>query len=128
MKGNESYFAIKALKKDVVLEDNDVESTFVEKRILALGSSHPFLTHLLCSFQTSVRKRREREGESFYAYLKNIVSLCLFLRVTCSLSWSTSMVAISCFTFKSLISSNCLGLVFMQLKSFAPSNSYTAKE
>ncbi|XP_003384983.1 PREDICTED: protein kinase C delta type-like [Amphimedon queenslandica] len=51
-KGNESYFAIKALKKDVVLEDNDVESTFVEKRILALGSSHPFLTHLLCSFQT----------------------------------------------------------------------------
>ena len=62
-KHSEQFYAIKALKKDVVLEDNDVESTFVEKRILALGSNHPFLTHLLCTFQTSVRGREgRREG------------------------------------------------------------------
>ena len=64
VKHSDQFYAIKALKKDVVLEDNDVESTFVEKRILALGSNHPFLTHLLCTFQTSVRGREgeRREG------------------------------------------------------------------
>ena len=50
----EQYYAIKALKKDVVLEDDDVESALVEKRVLALGSDHPFLTHILCTFHTPV--------------------------------------------------------------------------
>ena len=63
MKHSDQFYAIKALKKDVVLEDNDVESTFVEKRILALGSNHPFLTHLLCTFQTSVRGKEEGREE-----------------------------------------------------------------
>ena len=48
------YYAIKALKKDVVLEDDDVISTFVEKRVMALGSQHPFLTHVLCTFHSPV--------------------------------------------------------------------------
>ena len=55
---NGKYFAIKTLKKDVVLEDDDVESTLVERRVLTLGGSHPFLTHLHSSFQTEVSNQR----------------------------------------------------------------------
>ncbi|KAK2091292.1 hypothetical protein P7K49_030576 [Saguinus oedipus] len=52
LKGRGEYFAIKALKKDVVLIDDDVECTMVEKRVLTLAAENPFLTHLICTFQT----------------------------------------------------------------------------
>ncbi|XP_056429218.1 protein kinase C theta type isoform X2 [Hyla sarda] len=52
LKGSFKFFAIKVLKKDVVLMDDDVECTMVEKRVLSLAWEHPFLTHLYCTFQT----------------------------------------------------------------------------
>ena len=64
LRNTQNYYAVKALRKDSILEDDDIECTMIERKVLALGVKHPFLCHLFCTLQTDVSSSDKIDGES----------------------------------------------------------------
>ena len=56
-KGTKKLYAIKVLKKEFIIENDEVESTKSEKRVFLIANKerHPFLLNLHACFQTETR-------------------------------------------------------------------------
>ena len=54
-KKTEKLLALKAVKKSVIIGNQDYEITKTERNVLALGRHSPFITNLFCTFRTPTK-------------------------------------------------------------------------
>ena len=55
LKRKKRLYAMKVIKKQLILEDEDIEWVQIEKNVLEIASNHPFLVGLHSCFQTASR-------------------------------------------------------------------------
>lgn len=89
---HDCHFAVKCLKKETVIEDDDVESIMIERKVLAYGTSHPFICKLFCTFQTEVCLFESENNRS-----KTIDFSFQINRVIYFFQWNFVPVVILCF-------------------------------
>ena len=75
---NKDFYAMKALKKDAVLINNDLENTVLERDVCKLGNKNPFITRLFASFQNEVnfycfKHFKKEKRKVFNNYLLRII-------------------------------------------------------
>lgn len=74
LKGKDTVYAMKILRKANIIERNQVEHTKTERNVLEIVS-HPFIVNLICAFQTPTKLYFVLEycpgGELFFHLSRN---------------------------------------------------------